>query len=391
MLSVGSQVSLVSTRLSNARNTCARGSLRPRLALAICAVFLILPGSAAYADDAVDLHCRSLRAAAEAKAQLLYAPTVQLRFTHQPNTGDLSEEQDLSNSGYRFRPTVSFATLDLVRASRLLESADAACAAARAAEPVADLLEQGVRYGQISALRAQIAFIEAQNERVDELLDGSRQRLERQIDTILEVDELVLRVLTLRRRLATARQELALLDVQDLDYELTPTSWDSIARYEEELIEYERVESSLRRLSAWQVNLQAGPVPGDEWDWYGSVLVSVDLGGIGQVSAERRYLATRADEIRGHDADLRVRLSQLHDALGAGIAELVAEISLIDEQLALIGRERTQMEERGGSGWQHRDAALELDAFLLEAERVYLRRLYELRNLTSFPRNGVEP
>jgi len=383
-------MSLVSIGQSTPWDRCAKSIVRLGLVCLVAAVLVIVPSSTVLADDPIDLHCRSLRDAAEAKAQLLYAPTIHLRFSHQPTGGDDSAEGE-AITGYQFRPTVAFATLDLVRASRLIDAAEAACAAARAAEPVADLLEQGVRYGQVTALRAQIAYIEEQSARVDEVLEASRQRLERQIDTILEVDELILRVLTLRRTLAGARQELALLEAQNMGYELNEESWDSIEQYEEHLIEYERVESSLRRLSAWQVNLQAGPVPGNEWDWYGSVLVSYDLGGIGQVSAERRYLDTRAEEIRGHDADLRVRLNQLQEALSAGVGDLVGELNLIDEQLELIGRERAQLEERGGSGWQHRDAALELDAFLLEAERVYLRRLYELRDLTSFPRNGVEP
>lgn len=358
-----------------------------RVLLYASIVFLLIPHSNVFADGA-ELRCRSIIGLAEAKAQLLYGPSVRLLFSHQPYGGDDSPEQTLGNAGYGIRALVSFSPLDLVRAGRILNAAEAECAAVRAAEPVADLVLQGVQYGRASALRAQIAFIELQTNRVDELLEASRQRRERQINTVLEEDELLLRALRLRRVLAAARQELAVLDAQDFNQEVSPTNWDSVEGYEQQILELERVDSTLRRLSAWDVSLQLGPVPGDEWDWYGQVALTVDLGGVGQVRAEQRYLAARADDIRGHDEDLRMQLTELRETLEVSAAEFVHELELVDEQLTVIARERTQIQERSGSGWQHLDAALEFDAMLFEAERAYLQRLYELRDITS-PENGT--
>ena len=359
--------------------------------LLVCAslLFLLFPHSTVQADGP-ELRCRSGRALAEAKAQLLYAPTLRLMFSHQPHQGDNSPDESLGEAGYQVRPLVSFSPLDLVRASRILRAADAACAADRAAQPVAVLLMQGVHYGRASALHHQIEYIEQQAGRIDDLLEASRQRRERQIDTVLEEDELVLRALRLQRLLAAARQDVALLEAQDFDQQASPTNWDSIRRYEDEIHELDRVQSTLRRLSAWDVNLQVGPVPGDPWDWYGLVSFNVDLGGVGQVRAERRYLEARGEEIRGDETELRGRLSELHTALEASAAEVVNELELVDRQLEVIERERGRLHERAGDSWQHVDAALEFDVILLEAERAYIQRLYELRDTSSL-QSGTSP
>ena len=359
-----------------------------RVLLYASIILLLLPHSTVHADDAAELRCRSILGLAEAKAQLLYAPSLRFMFSHQPGVGDNSPDQSMGDAGYGMRALLRFSPLDLVRAGRTIRAAEAACAAERSAGPVADLVLQGVQYGRASALLAQITYVEQQSARVDELLEASRQRRERQINTVIEEDELIMRALRLQRLLATARQDLALLDAQDFTHEVEPTNWDSVDRYEEQVLEMEHVESTLRRLNAWDVSLQAGPVPGDPWDWYGMVSFDIDLGGVAQVPAERRYLAARADEIRGHDEDLRVQFTELEEALRVSAAEFISELELLDQQLAVIARERAQLQERSGTGWQHLDAALEFDAILFEAERAYLHRLFELRNLPS-PENGT--
>lgn len=349
--------------------------------------------SATTDDDAtIDARCRRLRAAADSTADLLDGPSIGLQLLHVPRAGGAAADPDptLRDDGYTARAVVSFAPLDLLRARKVRRAADASCDAARAAVPVTRVLAQGASYGRAAALRAQLEVYDQHADRVDELLADARDRRDRQVDTVLELDELVLRTLRLRRERAAAGRDLAALEAQGDDQELTAATWAALADHDRAVLDAEREQSSLRRLSGWQVDVQLGAVPGAHPDWYGLVSLSIDLGTIGQRRAERRYLAARRDEVAGADTELRGRLDAFRRTLAAGVPELEDELALVDEQLALITAERTQLAARAADRWTHQDAALELDAIALEAQHAYLAHLLASHR-TASPPPGTEP
>lgn len=358
--------------------------------IVVTAALAIAP-SIARAETDADVRCRRIRAEADSTAHLLFAPEIVAQVFRLPETGDTDPQTLLGDRGVGARALVAFSAIDVLRARKVRGAARAECGALRAAEPVERVLAAGVQYGRAGALRAEIAHLERRAPRIDEILDDARQRRARQLITLLELDDLTTRALELRRRLAEARHDLAILEAEGHVEPLPRDAVERLAAAERQTMAMERERSSLRRLAGWDVELQLGAVPGERVEGYGMIAITFDLGALGQARAERRYLAARRDELAGDDAALRTRLARFGDAMASSAADLVDELALVDEQLALLEDERTQLARREADARRHLDAAIELDVIELEARRAYLETLIGTRREAAAVRTGHHP
>lgn len=343
------------------------------MALAVLS-FLSSSGAVATPEPA---HCRALKAEASSAAAVLELPRLEAQALHSPMTGDLDGAATIDRPGFQARAVVAWSAIGLLHGRSLRSAAQAECDRWSAAEEIELVLQQGTSYGQADALRAQIATIESGLPRVVELVEEARARFERSIITVLELDELELRRLTLEASLGELRHELALLDSQAEMREADGLG-DALARYEQASSELEREQAHSRRLDAWKVDISGGVIPFPEPDWFGIVSVGWNFGGIRQPGAEAVAKAAHEESRASSVSELRPRAEKFATAMKESAARLGDELVLIDRQLELHARRLAERPE--SERLRQAFASLEIGEIELRGRRVFVERLRSARD-----------
>lgn len=342
-------------------------------------VVSVVAGTAA-AEPVPDA-CRVLRAEADSRSSLLYAPRVEVHGLHSPQLSDPTGTALLPSGGYQLRAGLAFSPLDVVRGRTVTSTAEAECERLLAREALEKVLQQGASFGRPAALKVQVTALEGGLARADEIVSLADQRLERGVATVLDVEELRLRRLSIDLRLAELRNELGLLgEVVDESDAVRP--W--LERYEVASVAAHEDHALLRRLDAWQVNLQAGASPYPRTDWFGVVSLGWNVGALAQGSAEVTALAARKDELRAGDTELRARVVRFTDAMAESARLLRTELALIDRQVATY-RGRLETDRVVSERLRQSLALLEMDLIELVARRAFVERLLDARAKVGAP------
>lgn len=334
--------------------------------------------------DGTSATCERLRAEARAEAIVLYAPRITVEGARAPSVVDAGDPIGVTD-GLQARASIGFSTVDALRGRSVERIAAAECARAIAADRAGRALGIGARFGELAAVRAEIAYLEQHLPAIDALVADVVERFEHQRATAIEVDELRARRGTFRVRLTAARREAGVLEELERGAPAAP----DLARLAHDVhgseLAVDRERATLRTLSAWRLDVRAGVAGGERADWFAVVELGYSLGQPFQGKANRRALAARERELATDDRALPAQLEQLGRAMRRSVTDLGAELATIDAELAVQIGERDRLAAVANDTAKQLVARFTLEIFELEARRSYLSTLATARRTLAGP------
>ncbi len=343
------------------------------------------------AADGTRATCERLRAEARAEAVVLYAPRIVVEGARAPSVVDAGDPVGVTD-GLQARASLGFSTVDALRGRAVERIARAECSRTIAADRAGRALSVGARFGELAAVRAEIAYLEHQLPEIDALVSDVVERFEHQRATAIEVDELRTRRGSFRVRLTAARREAGELEQLEPNAPAAGTAAaPQLAQLARDVraseIALDRERAALRGLSAWRLDVRAGVAGGERADWFAVVELGYSLGQPFVARANRRALDAREREQQTDDRALPGQLEHLGRAMQRSVADLGAELATLDTELTAQVGERDRLAAVGNDAAKQLAARFTLEIFELEARRTYLSTLATARR----PLAGVTP
>lgn len=330
--------------------------------------------------DATGSTCDRLRAEAAAEAATLYAPRVLVEGARAPGVMDAADPV-AATEGFQARASLGFSATDALRGRAIERIADAECARTIAADRAGRVLAVGLRFGELDATRAEIAYIEAKLPEVDALVGEVVDRFAAQRATAIEVDEMRTRRASLRIRLTAARRELGELEL--LEQQRGQAPQPALAALAKDVrateIEVTKRHADLRAMSAWTLDVRAGVAGGETADWFAVVELGYSLGQPFQARANRRAIRARTAEAQADDRAVAGQLDHLQRAMQRSAKDLAAEVATIETELAAQVAERERIASVANDAAKALVARFTLEIIELEARRTYLSALVTTR------------
>jgi hypothetical protein len=336
--------------------------------------------------DATASTCERLRAEARAEAVVLYAPRITVEGARAPSVVDAGDPVGVTD-GFQARASLGFSTTDALRGRAIERIADAECARTIAADRAGRVLGVGLRFGELAATRAEIAYLESKLPEIDALVGDAVERFERQRATAIEVDEMRTRRAGFRIRLTAARREAGELEQLEQGAPGVP-ALSALARdMRTAEIELDRRRAALRSLSAWNFDVRAGVAGGERADWFAVVELGYSLGQPFQAKANRRAMRAREAEAQADDRAVAGQLDHMQRAMQRSVSDLTAEVTTLDAELAAQSVERDRIAAVANDAAKQLVARFTLEIVELEARRTYLATLVTARRSIA----GVTP
>ncbi len=324
--------------------------------------------------------CRTIRAEASSEAWLLNAPKLRALALRIPEGGEGDGADTTVGDAFQGRIDISYSPIDAVRATYVMDTADAACSREHAQRQLMLVLEQGVLYGRLSALSAEVSSLESGLVRIGQIVDEATRRHERGIITVIELDELRLQQFRIQRRVIDIHDEIATLSARGFDRGPDTQVRIALQNYERASEVISRKQSALRRLGAWGVGVRAGLVPSPRnVDWYGTLEFSYNIGELWQRDTERRYLEARRQELISDEMEMRSRVFRFRQAMQSSVKTLGEALELAQAELTVIEEERRRLQSASTDNAAMRIALLEIRSMELSARCTFLQQLVATR------------
>lgn len=333
------------------------------------------------ASDGSHPRCEQARQRAKSKASLLFSPTLNAKGLRIPGGTSLEETGEAhygSETQWQARAHLGISPTDIYKGSVVLRSAEAKCEQIIAKEALEDFLVQGTDYGQKNALRKQLTFLQSLGERASELVIEQERRFAEQLITIAELRAIRARHAQFKRLIMNLEEKLAYLETNDSseppgDFNVLLHTFKTTSR------KYENVESRLRKIDPWRVEINGGAAWVGEPDWFATLGISFNFGAFAQNAAEKRYLAAVDDELHDSSRFLGGRARLLSLYLKESAARYERRLALVEEEQASLKIEQRQIESVESSRKDQILVLLEFDDFELEGESIYLKEIISMR------------
>jgi hypothetical protein len=275
----------------------------------------------------------------------------------------------------QFRVGMTWSPADRMRGIGLLDEAEAECLAGGLREELLGLVEQGMAYGRPAAHRGALEVLERELGRIGRSGEAARQRLERHVSTVPEVDAIESRVSHLLLGREDHRIQLAEVEGKP---ELGAASLETLLQaYERASIQAEQARSRQRAWDAWRVELRGGAVAWPQTDWYASATARWSIGGLDQGRAEREVLAARVSDLSDSKDELRQRVVRFRTVLRDGLKALEMERAVIVDRAGMLRERMSRTPDR--EAFTHFREVASLDLIELEARQVYVESLISSR------------
>ncbi len=347
--------------------------LRSALFVAIAWGF---PGAAVANGDPA--YCERVRADAASDAALLFGPRVSVQALRVPTRSNVdSAELFGGSSEYQLRGALSWSLANAYAGLLTLRVAEADCERHAAQASLADLVREGSARGAAPALQKALAFLDQQREGVEAIEAQAEVRHARHLSTVVELDQVQSLALQVQRTGLEVARQIALLDENSAAAVAAP---QLVERYASASERFEESASDLRSVRQWDLSLRGGVIPGAEADWFGTVELSYNLGGLFQIGAENRYLAAREAELRNARYELPEQARRVEEQLAKSDALLREELTLRERELELLERRIGAFETSDSPQTMQALAVANLRRTLLRADVIYARELLAQRN-----------
>ncbi len=351
-----------------------------------CSLFLLAlvgrgsPASAQdeFSDDeiALEAYCGWVRAQAASRASLLVSPDLfgiaGPTASGFEETGD--EFQTYNDVDLRVTAGVQYRLSSLHKGVLARQVGEAECDRYEAQQQLKRLLELGDDIGRAEAIEAQLVVLEQAIPRGEALVDLLEQGLELNFSTVEELYGARLQVDGLRKQVRALRQEADRLrrmpDAGDSPLDDRLRAWSDA---DDELV---RLDGRIRQASSWNVDLRGGydQLIGEprEIPAFAQIRVSYNLGGFGQIAAERRAREARAawrgvgsESLQYRVETLRSELLVLREAEVERLAEVAPLMDDVQARLASLESVDTDLSRKVRE-------ELWLDFVRLDSERAFI-------------------
>jgi hypothetical protein len=349
----------------------------------------LLAANASEATDEESPYCKRVRALADSKAALLYAPSLDVQGGKFPENGAV-DASALTGDHYRLRAAFSLSLLDVERARHVARAGEAECAQYEATRVVEEIVLQAGDYGRLPALREAAAYLDMRRGTWRAAERRTEASLAARVVPLLEAQEVFERSAGLERRRSEIDGEMARLEALDAVVS-APTDLAALMRAADDAVmEYEREASILRTLDAWQLRLTAGAEPRDaSTELFGVALLSFNLGAFAQRAAEERALAAREEELSRSRSELRAKLGVFREVTRANERRASRAARIGRERLAALRSVRAALDRAQAQKAVFARDLIDLDLIVAESEQVLLEAwLVELRRLGGTRRAG---
>jgi hypothetical protein len=346
-------------------------------------------------------YCRQVRARAASDADVLMAPRVIVQGIHFPNGTRQLDSGSTTDNGYQVRTGLSFSVLDYYKGRGVLRAGDADCRRYEASLDLSDALDRSTDSARLVALHEQSEFLRSKSEDWRALAAKAAVRLSQRIITVFEFTTVQRSIDTLEHKLVQVEGEAAQLKAADLPSTeaSAPSAFPSAhpvtaeqgttglaAKYYREAMSFERETSRLRQLDDWKLQVTGGVIPLSPVDWYGTLELSFNLGGLVQGEHEQRYLDGRADDLRYSREGVQTRLARFRAQTGAALEQARRDLGLVEHSLEVLRATRLALESSEAEAAAQARDMLTLEQLAVEADSVFLRKFVDA--LTSLIANA---
>jgi hypothetical protein len=274
---------------------------------------------------------------------------------------------------------------DAYRGLLSLELGNLDCQRQRLAQPIQDAVRVAANQGRRSALAEQISFLDSAEPSILEIEKNAEARRGAGVITGAELEEIRSLGTSLRISRLQATDTLAQLEATPLPDPTNRVSADA-DRYSKAAMDYERLDSRIRRVTPWGFSVTGGAASNvlesssiRTVDWFGTVEMSYNFGGIPQVTAERAALEARQRELEASPTELLQSARALDASLERSLAALHAQIELLSESERSVREQIAVLEKAEVADQTHLISVLKLRSIALQSQLVYLRALVERR------------
>ena len=342
-----------------------------RFASITVAVYAVASASPARADDGA--YCRRVQARAASDAALLFAPSLEAQGVKFPASGTV-DAGVTTGSGYQFRAGISWSPLDAYKGTRVVRVGEADCARQEATVAAQELLERGLDLARYPAAKRQRDVLQARRASWEAIVAKADQRLAANITTLVETDDVRVRIAVLERISAQVEGDIERIEGTGIDA-YRGTLGNLVKTIDSTTMRYEREISHLRTVDAWSVRVTAGYVPeafGAKSDVFGVVQVAYNVGGIWRNGAESRYLDARAEELKRSRTELQERLRVFRAHVKSAAKQAKRELATVEARTATLTAARTSLASSEAPAAPHQLAIVDLELVAAESNRTFL-------------------
>jgi hypothetical protein len=327
----------------------------------------------------LDDYCERVREAGKSIAAVLLGPRVGVQAIKFPAGGDLALGQTTA-SETQLRGYTQYSFTDAVHGILALKLGEAECRRQRLAQPLEDAIRIATDQGRRNALSREVEFLKENDEVVAGLERDAEARQRAQVGTLQELIEIQTLASAFRTQEAETEDELSRLDASALHEATLPLSKQA-AEYQRASMDVERLGSRIRQVSPWTFSVSAGLAANSviPVDWFGTVELSYNLGGLVQSAAEPRILSARERELRSATYELVYAARVVDAALGQSVERLKRQISAVENEVLGLRAEEALLEGSDAPGRLTLIAVVKLRLLVLQAQLVYSRALAEQR------------
>jgi hypothetical protein len=327
----------------------------------------------------LDDYCERVREAGKSIAAVLLGPRVGVQAIKFPRGGDLALGQT-SASETQLRGYTQYSFTDAVHGILALKLGEAECRRQRLAQPLEDAIRVATDQGRRNALSREVEFLKENDEVVAGLERDAEARQRAQVGTLQELIEIQTLASAFRTQEAETEDDLSRLDASALHEATLPLSKQA-TEYQRASMDVERLGSRIRQVSPWTFSISLGLAANSvvPVDWFGTVELSYNLGGLVQTAAEPRILSARERELQSATYELVYAARVIDAALGQSVERLKRQISVVEKEVLGLRAEETLLEGSDAPGRLTLIAVVKLRLLVLQAQLVYSRALAEQR------------
>ncbi len=354
------------------------------LSVSICMSASLWPTAAGARETS---YCKQARARAESDADLLMMPRVLVQGIRFPRGAQQLDSGATTTEGYQLRTGFAFSPVDFYKGRATLRVGDADCRRHETSLDLDAVIARGADGARLRALREQAQFLKARGEDWRALQERAAARLSQRIITVVEFTNVQRFVDGLERKLVQVEgdaNQLGARAERPAASELGPSGAGGLpsltlpvlaTRYLDAAVQFEREASSLRRLDDWRIQMSGGVIPQTPSDWYGSVELSFNLGGLLRGAHEENYVEARSESLKYASDGVETRLRQFRAELGALLDQAQRDLTVVQHSLDVIVATRRALEASESESVAQARDILTIEQLSVESDSVFLREL----------------
>lgn len=367
------------------------GPIAIRAALPLALVLSQLTSSIARGEDSsagnaergaprLSDYCSRAREASKSTASLLLGPRVVLQGIKYPQGGDLQLGLYSALPQTQARAFVEYSLTRAYQGLISLQLGDADCHRQQFAQPLEEAVHVATDQGKRAALAVEIAFLDDTEPTIERLESEAEARQRAGVSTLVELADVHALASALRALRNDAREELTRLDAMAVPEPTGPLA-HLTDDYRRATMDLEQLGSRIRQVAPWGVSVAGGVAATTQKnvDWFGTVEVSYNLGGLVQASAEREFLSARARELESATYELSHQARALDAALAKSTDVLKKQIAVVEASARALRGEAAALEPLSAPNQMHLSSVIKLRLLAADAQLVYLHGLEEQR------------